>query len=133
MVSWQGNLVELDETECWELLASRVVGRIAYDNGSGPVILPLNYQVGDGCVRVRTTPHSVLGLRVRDRRVAFEVDDVDEFRSSGWSVLVRGRASLVDIDIDGRAEGPEAWPEGNRPLVVEIDGHEVTGRRLLGL
>ena len=133
MDTWQsGRLVELDEDECWELLASRVVGRVAYDDGSGPVVLPLNYQAVDGRIRVRTTPHSALGLRVRDCRVAFEVDDVDEFRSSGWSVLVRGRASIVDVDLHGRAEGPRTWASGNRSLVLEIDADEVTGRRLMG-
>jgi nitroimidazol reductase NimA-like FMN-containing flavoprotein (pyridoxamine 5'-phosphate oxidase superfamily) len=133
MSTWNGGrLVELDETECWELLASRVVGRIGYDDGSGPVVVPLNYQVLDGCIRVRTTPHSALGLHARDRRVAFEIDDVDNFHSSGWSVLVRGRASLVDLDVDVHADGPETWAAGNRPLLIEIDPEEVTGRRLLG-
>jgi len=133
MSSWSGGaLVEIAEPECWELLRSHRVGRVAYDDGTGPHILPLNYQVTDqNTIRFRTTPHSSLGLRVKDRRVAFEVDEVDEERHAGWSVLVRGLASLVDIDLRPTSEGPAAWPRGARPLVVEIEAELVSGRRLM--
>lgn len=128
-----GRLIELTTEECWELLASRPVGRVAYDDGAGPVVLPVNHQVHDGTVRFRTAPHSTLAHRVHDHRVAFEIDDVEEFHSSGWSVLVRGRATLVDPDLRGDGdEGPTPWVEGNRPLIVEITPTEVTGRRLIG-
>lgn len=132
MSSWSGGaLVEVAERECWELLRSRHVGRVAYDDGTGPHILPFNYQVTDqDTIRFRTTPHSSLGLRVKDRRVAFEVDEVDEERRTGWSVLVRGFASLADIDLHPTSEGPVAWPRGARPLVVEIEAESISGRRI---
>ena len=125
-------LTELTEDECWRLLRERQVGRVAYDDGGGPVILPLNYVVADGGrVRFRTAPHSTLGTRVDDRRVAFEVDVVDEDLATGWSVLVRGRASLVETDLHPLDEpAPTAWPAGARPLVVEISVDTITGRRL---
>jgi nitroimidazol reductase NimA-like FMN-containing flavoprotein (pyridoxamine 5'-phosphate oxidase superfamily) len=126
-----GDLVELAEAECWELLRSHRVGRVAYDDGTGPHILPFNYQVTDQLtIRFRTTPHSTLGMRVKDRRVAFEVDEIDEERHTGWSVLVRGRASLAEIDLHPTSKGPAAWPRGARPLVVEIEPEAVSGRRL---
>ena len=128
-----GRLIELTTQECWELLASRPVGRIAYDDGEGPVVLPVNHLVCDRTIRFRTAPHSTLARHVHGHRVAFQLDDVEEFHTSGWSVLVRGRASLADIDLRGGGDdAPMPWVEGNRPLIVEITPSEVTGRRLLG-
>ena len=122
-----GRLVELDEAECWDLLETKAFGRVGYDDGRGPVVVPLNFRTGPGCIRIRTSPHSALGLHVKDRRVAFEVDHVDEDQRTGWSVLVRGQASLADVGLDG----PVAWAGGNRPLVVEIDADQVSGRRIV--
>jgi hypothetical protein len=132
MNTWTGGrLVELDEAECWELLRTQALGRVGYDDGRGPVIVPLNFQAADGCIRIRTSPHSALGLRVKDRHVAFEVDHVDQEARTGWSVLVRGLASLADVDLDGDRDGPDAWPAGPKPLIVEIDAEQVSGRRLV--
>ncbi|MEO5854179.1 MAG: pyridoxamine 5'-phosphate oxidase family protein [Nocardioides sp.] len=126
-----GRLIELTTQECWELLASRPVGRIAYDDGEGPVVLPVNHLVCDGTIRFRTAPHSTLASHVHGHRVAFQLDDVEEFHTSGWSVLVRGRAVLADLDLHGEVE-LTTWVAGNRQLVVEITPTEVTGRRLIG-
>ncbi|MGL5809991.1 MAG: pyridoxamine 5'-phosphate oxidase family protein [Nocardioides sp.] len=134
-LSWfGGRLTELTEAECWDLLSSRPVGRIAFDEGSaGLAVLPVNYVVGERTIRFRTAPQSTIGLHVRGRRVAFEVDEIDEYTRSGWSVLVRGRAEFVDqVGPPGRAgEAPSPWPSDYRPLLVEITPLLVTGRRLL--
>ena len=122
----------LPAAECWELLETCSLGRVAYDDGVGPVILPFNYAVHGRAVRLRTSPHSAVGLRSNDRRVAFEVDQVDLLDRSGWSVLLRGHAQLADIEMHPTGEEPVAWPEGNRPLIVEIEPTEVSGRRLTG-
>jgi len=131
-VSWSGGrLIEIPEPECWELLASRPVGRVAFDDGAGPTVLPVNHAVVDEAVRFRTSPHSALATHLAGQRVAFQVDDVDEFHQSGWSVLVRGRARLVDNVVEHGGEEPAPWPAGQRPLLVEIETFSVTGRRLL--
>ncbi|MET0526006.1 MAG: pyridoxamine 5'-phosphate oxidase family protein [Nocardioides sp.] len=130
--SWSGGrLIELPEQECWELIASRPVGRVAFDDGAGPTVLPVNHAVVAQAVRFRTAPHSALAAHLDGQRVAFEVDDVDEFHQSGWSVLVRGRARLLDRADSQDQEEPAPWPAGQRPLLVEIETFSVTGRRLL--
>ena len=131
-VSWAGGrLIEIPEHECWELLASRPVGRVAFDDGAGPTVLPVNHAVVDEAVRFRTSPHSTLATHLAGQRVAFQLDDVDEFHQSGWSVLVRGRARLVDPVDEPGGDEPAPWPAGQRPLLVEIEALSVTGRRLL--
>ena len=125
-----GRMVELTEDECWELLGSRPVGRVGFDDGQGPSILPVNHVASERRIRFRVSPYGTLGRELDGRKVAFEVDDIDEFHRSGWSVLVRGRASLEPAPT-AWAE-PTAWPEGVRSLMIEVVPLSVSGRRVLG-
>ena len=64
--------------------------------------------------------------------LAFEVDDVDEFTQSGWSVLVRGTARRrLTEEIPADLPGLTSWAEGPRPFLVSLDAHELTGKRLM--
>jgi nitroimidazol reductase NimA-like FMN-containing flavoprotein (pyridoxamine 5'-phosphate oxidase superfamily) len=118
-------LEALDEVECRYLLRWEVVGRIAFlDEHEAPAVLPVNYVVADEAVLFRTEPE--LAERLRDRPISFQVDRVDDFRRVGWSVLVRGRAEVVD--------GPDVdiatWAPGDRRVLVRVVAATITGRRL---
>ena len=130
---FQGRLTELPEDECLELLAAKQVGRLAYADQDGPVIVPVNYVVHDGMVLFRTSPHTSLGRHAQSATVAFEVDEIDEFIQSGWSVLVRGPAEYVDPDDLPTAPDsrPTPWPQSVRTLYVRIRPRSITGRRQL--
>ncbi len=127
-----GKLVDLDREECWSLLAARSVGRIAFDDGDGPCVLPVNHAVSNETIRFKTSPYGALARAIEGQRVAYQVDDVDDFHSSGWSVLMRGRATLLDPSTWAAADDPDPWPEGQHPLLVEIEPSDVSGRRLMG-
>ena len=58
-------LHELEPEECWRRLASRTVGRMAYVDRDGPVIVPLNYRVVDGRIWVRTASYDQLAVQAR--------------------------------------------------------------------
>jgi nitroimidazol reductase NimA-like FMN-containing flavoprotein (pyridoxamine 5'-phosphate oxidase superfamily) len=126
-----GMLRELDASECLELLGTRSVGRVAFCAEDGPVVLPVNYVVHDGDVLFRTSPHNSIARHVHSMPTAFQVDEIDDFTQSGWSVLVRGTAELIedvhDLPRDGR---PVSWAEGTRSLFVRVPGRSITGRRL---
>jgi uncharacterized protein len=130
---FRGSLVELSRQECFELLAERVVGRVAYGDHDGPVVLPVNYVLDKETVLFRTSPSSPMAAHVRNGNVAFQVDEVNEDTASGWSVLLRGTATFENptstVATDPPRPGP--WAEGSRNLVVRISPHLVTGRRLL--
>lgn len=126
-------LRRLDAEECWALLGTHGVGRIAVPTVEGPAIVPVNYSIVDGSVVFRTEPHAS-PARAAGRRVAFEVDRIDEAFSRGWSVLVRGTARAVtDPDevrrLAERAYG-EPWAGGQRPLWLRIDATGISGRRI---
>lgn len=130
--SWtSGKLRELESSECLELLRTRSVGRVAFCAEDGPVVLPVNYVVHEGDVVFRTSPHNSIARHVNRRPAAFQVDEIDDFTQSGWSVLLRGTAELVeDVHDLPRDARPVSWAEGARTLFVRVPGHSVTGRRL---
>jgi uncharacterized protein len=130
---FRGRLTELTEYECLELLAAKKVGRLVYTDEDGPAAVPVNYVVHDGMVFLRTSPHTSLGRHARGAAIAFEVDEIDDFTQSGWSVLVRGPSEYVDADDLPTAADARAtpWPQGVRTLQVRIRPLSITGRRLL--
>jgi nitroimidazol reductase NimA-like FMN-containing flavoprotein (pyridoxamine 5'-phosphate oxidase superfamily) len=94
--SWaSGHLRELDISECLELSSAKSVGRVAFCTDDGPIVLPVNYVVHDMAVVVRTSPDSSLARHAHGSRMAFEVDEVDEYTQSGWSVVFTGTAEVV--------------------------------------
>ena len=129
---WGGHLVALDTHECLELLEACMVGRVAWCGATGPAVIPVNFVLHDGAIWIRSTPYSLLAREAVGGPVAFEVDGVDEFTESGWSVLVRGHGERRQPDELPR-DLPELqpWLEGPRPFVLSIDLLKLTGKRLL--
>jgi nitroimidazol reductase NimA-like FMN-containing flavoprotein (pyridoxamine 5'-phosphate oxidase superfamily) len=123
----------LSERECLDLLASRSVGRVVFADENGPLAVPVNYVMDGEAVLFRTAAHNTLGRHLRDAVAAFEIDDVDDYNETGWSVLVRGRTTYAESDELPTAEDalPYAWPEGTRALVVRLSPQSISGRRLL--
>ena len=132
------NLVELSPAECLRLLSSKQVGRISFcvAAGEAPLVLPVNYTTKDGYVYFRTSPYNVMAGALKDMPASFQVDDIDEFLESGWSVLLKGHAEFLDPDaekvagVDRLESRPEPWASGVRTLVIRIVPDEVTGRRI---
>jgi nitroimidazol reductase NimA-like FMN-containing flavoprotein (pyridoxamine 5'-phosphate oxidase superfamily) len=124
-----GQLQDLTPEECWELLTTTTLGRIAWTTASGPEVVPVNFVTEGSTVRIRTAAYSALAQKVDAERVAFEVDAIDEATHSGWSVLVRGLAE-IEYDADG-GPTPEPWASGSRHTTVEIVVDQITGRRLV--
>jgi nitroimidazol reductase NimA-like FMN-containing flavoprotein (pyridoxamine 5'-phosphate oxidase superfamily) len=125
----------LPPEECRELLAAKSVGRVAFNGPDGPQVLPVNYVVHRRGIFFRTTAGSALGDAMRNTRVAFEIDDIDEVLQSGWSVVAVGEADLVDdpdllVELWGD-QGPKPWAIGLRTQFVRITPTRVTGRRVL--
>lgn len=124
-----GRLVELTEDDCWALLGSQEVGRLAWHGPEGISVVPVNYVAAGRQIRLNTTAYSSIARECDDSPVAFEVDAVDPETRSGWSVLVRGVAHLL-FD-DAGSSGPDPWPAGPRPLRLRVEVRTATGRRLV--
>jgi uncharacterized protein len=123
----------LTASECWALLDSGHVGRLAFVDQNGPVVLPINYAVVNDMVVFRTDAGSKLDAALRGDRLALEIDGFDADERTGWSVLVRGTAELVTDDAElGLLHdlSLESWAPGVKPIYVRLDAAEVTGQRL---
>lgn len=124
----------LDEKESWQLLGEGHVGRVALEGDDGLVVMPVNYAVDGTDVVFRTQEGHLLG-RAADwgRRVAFQVDHLDEELEQGWSVLAQGdlrRAAEADAQRLGNLVTP--WAAGDRPVVGRIIVSRIYGRRVGG-
>ncbi|MGJ6969586.1 pyridoxamine 5'-phosphate oxidase family protein [Streptosporangium sp. G11] len=132
-------LEKLDRDECLRLITPGGVGRIAFEEIGGPVILPVNYALHGNSVIFRTAFGGPLddtlrtGVQGVESKVAFEVDRIDDAGREGWSVLVRGGVHHVSSEEDRAALaalGVRPWAGGERELYVRIAATEVTGRRI---
>jgi nitroimidazol reductase NimA-like FMN-containing flavoprotein (pyridoxamine 5'-phosphate oxidase superfamily) len=119
--------------ECLALLASRPFGRVAYVDAGAPAIVPVNHLVDGSTVVLRSMDGGKLGAALFERAVAFEVDDLDVAAHRGWSIVVRGRAEIID-DVEARAydDRLDSWAvkDGATTTWVRILADEVSGRRL---
>ncbi|MGX1128566.1 nitroimidazol reductase NimA-like FMN-containing flavoprotein (pyridoxamine 5'-phosphate oxidase superfamily) [Streptomyces glaucescens] len=128
-------LQDLDPEECRTLLSTHGVGRIAVSTSDGrPAVVPVNYEVVGDAIVFRTAPDSVPAAAVGNE-VAFEVDQLDEALSRGWSVLAVGTASVVTEPDAVRALARRAhttpWAGGRREMWVSIRPATLTGRRIM--
>jgi nitroimidazol reductase NimA-like FMN-containing flavoprotein (pyridoxamine 5'-phosphate oxidase superfamily) len=119
--------------ECLTLIASRPFGRLAYLDAGAPSIVPVNHLVDGSSVVIRSLDGGKLGAAIFERPVAFELDDLDLTTRTGWSVLVRGRAEIVEgPETEGYEKWLDSWAvrDGARTTWVRIVADEVSGRRL---
>jgi Pyridoxamine 5'-phosphate oxidase len=124
----------LSPDECRLRLTQACIGRVVFVDGRGPVALPVNYQIFDEDIVFRTTAASSLLASSYVNRVGFEVDEIDERRRQGWSVLVTGAVRLVTDDAELRAVrqlGVVPWAEGERNQYLRLAVRSITGRHLV--
>jgi nitroimidazol reductase NimA-like FMN-containing flavoprotein (pyridoxamine 5'-phosphate oxidase superfamily) len=122
----------IERRECLELLATDVVGRVAVVEGTGPLVLPVNYALHGEQVVFRTGPGSKLAAS-RGRQVCFEVDSFDRLTRSGWSVVVRGRLEEVgpfDRSLAALEHLAEPWLGTEPPNIVRVVPTVISGRRV---
>ena len=120
--------------ECWELLGSTPVGRLGVLVDSAPEIYPVNHVVDGTSIVFRTERGEKLRGLDRSPSVCFEVDGFDAAASTGWSVLVKGRArEVTSAEEERRLLGLDLryWSAGPKPRWIRIEPTEVTGRRIL--
>lgn len=136
LVDARSEIEVVDRDACLRLLETAEVGRIAFITGAGtPDVLPVNYVLDGEAVVFATGAGSKLTATGRGP-VAFEVDDTDPARRTGWSVVIHGHAEEItayaspDLLRRVRAQPPTPWARGERPHLVRIVATTITGRRI---
>jgi nitroimidazol reductase NimA-like FMN-containing flavoprotein (pyridoxamine 5'-phosphate oxidase superfamily) len=124
----RGYLRELSEEDCYALLSTGTVGRLAFTNAQGLQLIPVNFVVSDGIVYFRTSEASVLAdLAEGSHEVAFGVDYRDDLYQTGWSVTVNGSTHAAEEE---PVELPRPWAPGKRDLVIALTPRQITGRKV---
>jgi nitroimidazol reductase NimA-like FMN-containing flavoprotein (pyridoxamine 5'-phosphate oxidase superfamily) len=123
-------VVRLTKDECWAALHADEFGRLAYRLGDEINMVPLNYAVDGDTLLFRTAEGSKLLGIVMHPDVVFEIDTYG--MDSGTSVVVRGKARLLEEDEAHRADTVRlrSWLPTHKYNVVAIEPVHVTGRRV---
>jgi uncharacterized protein len=123
-------ITNLSESESWKLLASVELGRLITSVAGQPEVFPVNFATQDQTILFRTAEGTKLASVVLSHDVVFEADDHDT--TEGWSVIVKGRANVLDT----RTEIDEAQQAELRPWIptlklryVRVTPREISGRR----
>jgi uncharacterized protein len=126
--------------ECMRLLASVPVGRVGFVADGEVVVLPVNHVVDGQDVIFRTAYGSKVSAAEGQDLAAFEADHYNEQTRSGWSVLVNGRAEVIEAEADIQRLslslsrlGVYPWPTAMRhPFWIRIRPTSVSGRQTPG-
>src|SRR4029434_11083064 len=79
--------------QCFDLIESHHLGRIAWQAADLPQILPITYAMHQGSVYFRTLPDGILAELAQPTSVALEVDELDQQTRSGWSTARPARTT----------------------------------------
>ena len=130
-----GDLTTIDRDECLALLAGAAFVRVGFVTSQGPTVLPVNHLLYGDALYFRTAPGSKLGTAAAGERVAIEADNGHEPSRTGWSVLVHGRASIVNDPqlIEALHAQPfEPWAlPADQAFWVHVELERVSGRRII--
>jgi hypothetical protein len=122
----------LEHHECWALLRTVSVGRLAVLVDGRPDIFPVNYTVDGGTLVFRTGQGTKLSAASGDAAVAVEADGVDPQTGLAWSVVIKGTAALVKSTEDVLETSRLylfPWQAGKKDAFVRITPDSVSGRR----
>ncbi len=130
----RGYLEELSENECFTLLQSHSVGRLAILDNKEPRIFVINYLLDGRTIAFRTDP----GMKLEGASfhpVSLEIDQLDESTHEGWSVVVNGFGRDITEAVDRwseeiRSRNLVLWVGGEKSHWVAIANPAVSGRRL---
>lgn len=131
----QNVLQVLTRAQCISLLEQHHFGRLAFvaDVGIMPQITPVNYLLDQDAVIIRSDPGSTLTAAIHDRAVAFEIDEIDDDKHTGWSVAITGHATEVTAatELERLRETHFAsWAPGAKIHFVRIVLQRVSGRQI---
>jgi nitroimidazol reductase NimA-like FMN-containing flavoprotein (pyridoxamine 5'-phosphate oxidase superfamily) len=129
-------LVHLSFEECEAHLRQAEIGRLGVLIDGKPTVFPVCHVYDRHAIAFPTNEGTKMHAALSWPYVGFEVDGLDPDGSSGWSVMISGKAEPVD-DADERRRLSEMrsvpWRDSSQVGWMRVIPDEVTGRRIFGL
>lgn len=123
----------LSREECLAMLGSVPIGRIVFTERALPAVQPVRFVLDGTDVVIRTAAGSVPCAATGTTIVAFEADEFDAERCTGWSVTAVGPARTVTDPAErarlARLPLP-AWAPDGRDHFIVMRAERLTGRRI---
>jgi nitroimidazol reductase NimA-like FMN-containing flavoprotein (pyridoxamine 5'-phosphate oxidase superfamily) len=121
----------LNRTECFRLLDSAGLGRIAVSSGALPLVLPVGYVMDGDTIVVDVGHGPTLEFATTGAVVGFEVDNLHENGHTGWTVMVTGVADGVrdELEIARLRQLFPAGGEDGEGRLMRISCELISGRR----
>ena len=117
--------VMMSPEECWALLGSASLGRLALCIAALPAILPVQYYVDGDAVAMCLGHYELAPRSIDGTVVAFAADAIDQSSGAGWSVQVQGRTTVP------RAIGvPTDCGQPAAGQIVHLEPVTITGYRI---
>src|SRR4051812_14843166 len=107
---------QLSIDQCWALLDTEVVGRLALIVDGHPEIFPVNFVLERRSIAFRSAGGTKLWGAMTSKPVAFEIDGYDAHEQEAWSVVARGAAEVIDSQDEKNAVDArflEPWQPGD--------------------
>lgn len=123
----------LDPDECWSILRTESVGRIAYVVDGRPMIVPVNFAVIQGDFVFRSDPGDKLDW-VPQRDICIEADGSDD-SNHVWSVIAHGLArdvtNALNVEyVEMRRNLVPTFTPLTDPHWIAVEVASISGRRL---
>jgi nitroimidazol reductase NimA-like FMN-containing flavoprotein (pyridoxamine 5'-phosphate oxidase superfamily) len=125
-------ILTLEPRDCWTLLRTTDVGRLAVNVRGEPDIFPINFVVDHGSIVFRTASGTKLAFAVIGSKVAFEADGYDADSKLAWSVVLKGAAHPIENlheFLDAARLPLFPWHESPKNHFVRVEPDEISGRR----
>ncbi|MFN8052572.1 MAG: pyridoxamine 5'-phosphate oxidase family protein [Acidimicrobiales bacterium] len=115
---------DIPEAQCWDLLRSVSIGRLALSIAALPTILPVQYFVEGDELAICLGHHTISERAVNDAIVAFSADSILA-NTTGWSVQAMGTSRMAG----SRHERSDCGqPSGGQ--IVRLQPAVVSGQRV---
>ncbi len=116
---------EVTAAECWDLLGSESIGRLALSVRAMPALLPVQYYLDGGTIAICLGHYRVPRQSLGGTIVAFTVDAIDKASVSGWVVHSLGMLTLPQ-----QLGAPTDCGQPTAGQVVHLDPTIITGHRV---
>jgi nitroimidazol reductase NimA-like FMN-containing flavoprotein (pyridoxamine 5'-phosphate oxidase superfamily) len=128
------SLEVIDPAECMKLISLETLGRLGYIDLDRPNIVPVNYRSVDGNIFIRSLEGQKLESAHRRDATCLEVDRLDKWGRTGWSVVVHGTLEVIKDAAhlqQAWENDPQPWAHSETFTWLRMEPRSVTGRRVV--